>query len=103
MVPAVEHGGNISAALGAAGFFQPMFLGMVSTGETSGNLDESLEKAADFYEQEAMHATVQLVLILSVALLLLMGIIIAIKVISFYSGASGIYNPQHMDPGAGSE
>ena len=84
MVPAVDQGGSIAGALTASAFFQPMFLGMVSTGETSGNLDESLDKAADFYEEEAMHSTIQLIVILGVVLLLLMGIIIGIKVIGSY-------------------
>lgn len=86
MVPAVEHGLSISQALAAANVFQPMFLGMVATGESSGNLDESLDKAAEFYEAEAMHTTIQLVVILGVVLLILMGILIGMKVIQFWTG-----------------
>ena len=33
-----------------------VFLGMVSTGETSGNLDQMLTKAAEFYDEESRHA-----------------------------------------------
>jgi type IV pilus assembly protein PilC len=97
MVPAVERGLSIAQALTAANVFQPMFLGMVSTGETSGNLDDSLNKAAEFYEEEAMHATVQLVVILGVVLLLVMAIVIGAKVVSFY-GAH--YSPGGMGGGA---
>ena len=89
MVPALERGTSIAQALSASGFFPPMVTGMVSTGETSGNLDTMLDKAADFYENEAMHATVQIVVILGVLLLLIMAIMIAIKVIGFYSGLYG--------------
>jgi type IV pilus assembly protein PilC len=86
MVPAVERGVSVAQAMGASGFFQPMVLGMVSTGETSGNMDVMLDKAADFYEEEGRHSITQLVVILGVLLLLLMALVIAIQVISFYGG-----------------
>ena len=88
-LPAIEHGVSITQTLTASGFFQPMFLGMVSTGETSGNLDQMLDKAAAFYEEEAQHSTVQLVTILSVVLLLVAAILVAIKIISFYTSFYG--------------
>ncbi len=86
MASSLERGMPISAALGTSGFFQPMFIGMVSTGESSGNLDQMLDKAADFYEEEALHATVQLTVILGVVLLLGMALLIAIQVIGFWGG-----------------
>jgi len=89
MRPAVERGCSVSQTLEATGFFPPMFVGMVATGESTGNLDEMLEKAADYYEEESKHATVQLVTILGVALLLVMGLMVAIKVISFWTGYFG--------------
>lgn len=88
-VPAIERGVSITQALTASGFFPPMFLGMVSTGETSGNLDQMLDKAAAFYEEEAQHATVQLTVILGVVLLLIVAILVAIKIISFWTGFYG--------------
>jgi type IV pilus assembly protein PilC len=89
MVPALERGVSISQALQATGFFPPMFTGMLATGESTGNLDTMMDKAADFYEEEASHATTQLVVILGVVLLVLVGIFVAIKLISFYSGMLG--------------
>ncbi len=90
MVPGLERGFKISEVLANSRFFPPMFLGMVSTGESSGNLDQMLTKAAEFYDEESRHATLQLVVILGVVLLLIMAIIIAVQVIgaytSFYRG-----------------
>jgi type IV pilus assembly protein PilC len=86
MVPGLERGFKISEVLENSRFFPPMFLGMVSTGETSGNLDQMLTKAAEFYDEESRHATLQLVVILGVVLLLVMAIIIAIKIIGFWGG-----------------
>ncbi|MFN3652915.1 MAG: type II secretion system F family protein [Armatimonadota bacterium] len=89
--PAMEKGGSIGLALSATRFFPPMFTGMVSTGETTGSLDDTLNKAADFYEQEALHTSVQLVVILGVVLLLIMALIIAIQVIGAWGGyAAGV-------------
>lgn len=86
MVPGLERGFRVSEVLETTRFFPPMFLGMVSTGETSGNLDQMLTKAAEFYDEESRHATMQLVVVLGVVLLLVMGIIIAIKIVGFWSG-----------------
>jgi type II secretory pathway component PulF len=102
MQMALERGVSISQALGSSQFFPPIFLGMVSTGEATGNLDEMLDKAADFYEQEALHATIQLVVIMGVLLLLAMAILIAIKIIKFWTGFySGVSNLGGAGGGAG--
>jgi type IV pilus assembly protein PilC len=86
VVPAIERGMPASEALATTRFFPQMFIGMVQTGETTGSLDEILNKAAEFYEEEAKHAIIQLTVILGVALLLIMAILIAIKIIGFYTG-----------------
>lgn len=89
VIVAIERGTPVSQALAATHFFPPMYLGMIQTGETSGSLDDILNKAAEFYEEEAKHATIQLTVILGVALLLIMAVIIAVKIISFYTGYVG--------------
>jgi len=86
MVPALERGVSIAQTLEASRFFPSMFTGMVATGESTGNLDTMLDKAADFYEEEAAHATQQLVVTLGVVLLIIVAIFVAIKVVSFYAG-----------------
>ena len=85
VVPAVAAGESLAQSLESTRFFAPMFIGMVRTGEDSGNMDQMLEKAADYYEDEAKHAIIQLTVILGVVLLMLMAIVIAIKIIGFYT------------------
>jgi type IV pilus assembly protein PilC len=93
IVHAVERGEPLSRALSATRFFPPMFLGMIETGEASGSLDEILNKAAEFYEEEALHAIVQLTVILGVLLLIGMAVVIAIRVIQFYTGyVAGVFS-----------
>lgn len=89
MVPAVERGGSIAQALQSSRFFAHMIVGMVQTGETTGNLDTMLDKAADFYEEESAHAVNQLVVTLGVVALLTVAVLVAIKLISFYTGMIG--------------
>lgn len=92
-VPALERGLPIARAIEATGFFPPMFIGMVSTGETTGNLDVMLDKAADFYEEESTHATTQLVVIMGVVVLIFVAILVAMKMLNFYAGLfNGIMN-----------
>lgn len=85
-VAAIERGLSLAQVLGGSHFFPPMFTGMVHTGETSGNLDTMLEKAADYYDSESRHATTQLVVALGVALLIIVAICVGFKVVSFYTG-----------------
>ncbi len=89
IVPALEKGSSLAVCLEATHFFPPIFMGMVHTGETTGNLDTMLDKAAQIYEQEATHATTQLVVTLGVVVLIGMAILVAIKVIGFYTGMLG--------------
>jgi len=92
MVPALEQGTSIAQAMVTSGFFPHMFTGMVSTGEATGNMDDILDKAAEFYEQEGLHATIQLVVIMGVLAFLVMAILIAIQVIGSYTSFYGGYN-----------
>jgi type IV pilus assembly protein PilC len=84
MAPAIERGSSLTQAMVMTGFFPPMFTGMIATGEQTGSLDETLDKSAEYYESEATHASIQLVVILGVVLLLIMAVVVALKVIGFY-------------------
>lgn len=85
-IPIAERGGLVSDALRSSSFFTPMTLDMFRTGETSGRLDEMLDKMADFYEAEGKLKTHQAALIFGTAVLLIVAILVGIAVISFYAG-----------------
>ena len=87
----MERGESLTTALAATGFFSPVALGMVATGEQAGNVDGMLEKLADFQEAEADHATHQMVVIGSTLFYLLIALFVASMIIGFYGGyARGI-------------
>ncbi|OGT66355.1 MAG: type II secretion system protein GspF [Gammaproteobacteria bacterium RIFCSPHIGHO2_12_FULL_45_9] len=48
----VREGSAISVALQKTGYFAPMFIHLVASGETSGQLDAMLEKAATYLEKD---------------------------------------------------
>lgn len=48
----VREGSSISVALQKTGYFAPMFIHLVASGETSGQLDAMLEKAATYLEKD---------------------------------------------------
>lgn len=48
----VREGAAISASLGADGYFPPMMVHLIASGESSGNLEEMLERSAVTQERE---------------------------------------------------
>ncbi|HFE38304.1 MAG TPA: type II secretion system protein GspF [Gammaproteobacteria bacterium] len=48
----VREGASISASLATDGYFPPMMIHLIASGESSGNLEEMLERAADTQERE---------------------------------------------------
>ncbi len=48
----VREGGNIHKALEASGYFPPITVHLIASGEASGNLEEMLDRAAESQEKE---------------------------------------------------
>ena len=65
-------------------FFPSLAVQMVSTGEKTGNLDEILEKMADFYEDEVEVTADQLTSLLEPAIIIVLGGMIGFLVISMF-------------------
>jgi general secretion pathway protein F len=69
----VREGAPIARSLGASKLFPPMLVHLVSSGETSGELEAMLERAADNQERELDGVVNTAVGILGPAMILLMG------------------------------
>ena len=48
----VTEGGNLAAQLERSGYFPPMMVQMIRSGEASGELDRMLERASDMQDRE---------------------------------------------------
>lgn len=63
-----------------------MLLGMLSTGERTGNVDAMMDKAAEYLESEAEHRAHRYAAIFSVVVYLIVAFLVAASVVSFYMG-----------------
>ncbi len=95
----LEDGAGIAATFTETGAFSPIVLDMVSTGERTGNMEEMLEKMADFYEDEATTKSTQVATWIGVILALCVCIYVGYIVVTFYTGIG--QDTQHMINDAG--
>jgi type IV pilus assembly protein PilC len=77
-------GGALSAALRKSEEFPPMVLRMVSAGETSGNLDETLENVSNYYDEEIPRAVKKTFAILEPAIVIVLATIVLGAALSFF-------------------
>lgn len=73
----VSEGGGLSLAMKEAGYFTPMMLHMVASGESSGELDQMLERTSSQQEKALQDTVTALVSMLEPVMLLVMGGIVA--------------------------
>lgn len=80
----LEGGAGITETLRSTGALSPIVIDMLSTGERTGNLDQMLNKMADYYQDEAKTRSVQLGHFMGVLAFLVVAIYIGYIVITFY-------------------
>jgi len=98
-IPAIMGGRGIAESLQATRAFPPMVVSMLSTGEQTGGLDMTMDKVAEYYEQESVLRLHQLTVTLRTVALLFIAVRVTMILISFYGGYAGQINHE-MDPDA---
>ena len=83
---AANRGEMIADSMRSSGFFNALTVDMFRTGETSGSLDMMVDKIAEYYEAEAKMKSHQAAMIFGTMIFLLVAILVAIQVISQYTG-----------------
>lgn len=78
VVSDIKLGESMSSAIEKTGIFEGMFTSIIFVGEESGTLDTILEKAAEYYEEEADAAVGQLVSLMEPLMIIIMGIAIGL-------------------------
>jgi type IV pilus assembly protein PilC len=80
----VEKGDNLSVAMSKKSIFPPMLLRMVAAGESTGKIDEMLEKMADFWDEEIEATLNALTSLLEPILIVVLGVIVGGIVIALF-------------------
>jgi general secretion pathway protein F len=78
----VREGVSLSRALAVSGYFPPLLVHLISSGEASGKLDVMLERAAEQQEQEVGNYTSILTSLLEPILILTMGGVVLLIVLA---------------------
>ncbi len=80
----VERGDNLSVALSKKTIFPPMMLRMVAAGESTGKIDEMLEKMADFWDEEIEATLTALTSLLEPFMIVFLGVVVGGIVICMF-------------------
>jgi len=80
----LRKGELLSEALSASGLFPVLVIQLVSTGETSGRVDELLRKAAEFYERETRNVVDSLSQIIEPFLIVVLGGVVGSVLLALY-------------------
>lgn len=78
----VTEGGNLSTQLERCGYFPPMMVQMIKSGETSGELDRMLDRASTMQDREVTTLISTLLALLEPLMLVLMAGIVLVIVIA---------------------
>lgn len=93
----LEQGESLTTTFAETGAVDGIVLDMIQTGESTGNLDQMLDKMADFYEDDSETRANAMAMILGVVCLLLVAAYVLYVLVTFYSGYFGTLS------GAGAE
>ena len=88
----VMKGIPLSEPLEASGIFPPMVYHMTGIGEETGNVEEMLEKLADYYDEEVEMTTQSVLAAMEPIIILFMALIIGTLVIAVISPIASMYN-----------
>jgi len=78
----VREGSSIRAALEATGYFPPMILSLIASGEAGGKLEAMLERAADVQERQTETTIAAVLGLFEPLLILVMGAVVLVIVLA---------------------
>lgn len=103
----VARGVPLSVPIRSAGIFPPMVYHMTKIGEDTGNLEQMLNKIADYYDEEVEVATQSMTAALEPLIIIFLAVVIGGLVMAVLAPMMSMYDqldPNMMsDPGAGVE
>lgn len=78
----IQKGVGISEAAASGDFFPPLFVEMTAIGEETGNLDDMLNKIADYYDEKVKDVFNRLSTILEPIIIVVMAVVIGFIIVS---------------------
>jgi type IV pilus assembly protein PilC len=91
VIDEIKMGRGLTQPLRNLRYFPPMLISMMRVGEESGNLDYSLEKSADFYDEEVETSIQRLTTLLQPLIILILAGIVTVIVLSVLLPMYSIY------------
>ncbi|MFJ2981770.1 MULTISPECIES: type II secretion system F family protein [unclassified Pseudomonas] len=80
----MANGQGLNQAMAVEPLFPPLLVQLTAIGESSGTLDQMLEKAASHYEEQVSQALDQLTSLLEPAIVLILGLLVGGLVVAMY-------------------
>ena len=87
----IEQGVSLSIPIRESGVFPSMVPNMIAIGEQTGNIEEMLDKVADYYEEETELATQSLTAMMEPIIIVVMGGIVGFLVLAMYMPMISMY------------
>lgn len=88
----VVHGIPLSQPLEDTGVFPPMVYQMIRIGEETGNMEDMLDKIAEYYDEEVEMATESLVAVLEPMIIILMAVVVVPIILAVMMPMFSLYN-----------
>lgn len=95
VIDEIKKGKGLTQPLVGCKYFPPLLISMIRIGEESGSLDFTLEKAADFYDQEVETSIQQLMALIEPIITIILAFVVAFVVLSVLVPMLSIY--QHAE------
>ena len=88
----IAKGVPLSKPLRDCGIFPPMLPQMTKIGEETGNIEDMMDKVADYYEMEVNDATDALIAAMEPLIIVIMGVVVGGIVMAIYSPMLSMYD-----------
>ncbi|NLO41071.1 MAG: type II secretion system F family protein [Ruminiclostridium sp.] len=87
----LKSGHSLTVSITEMQYFPPMALSMIKTGEESGNLDETLKKSANFFEDQLEEKIQKLTTFIEPAIMIVLGGVVAFIILSVLYPMISVY------------
>jgi len=90
-IESIKQGRSLTQSITEMQYFPPLVLSMLKTGEEAGNLDETLEKAASFYEEQTGEKIQKLMTLMEPLMMIGLGGVVAFIIFSVLYPMLSVY------------